>query len=227
MRLSSSARRWKNVARAVLRRPHRASGADQVEGVAHDRSDEPDRTVEEVGDGVSGADRDGPLEQDVAGVEFGVHAVRGDPDLLLVVDERPDEGREAGVCGKQRVVHVEGAVRGQVEDLRRDPRTPVVGDDDVGLCLFEPVHQVGVGAVGDGGRDAVFGGEVGDGVAPDLLVRVLALRMRHHEGDVMLGFEQRFERAVTPGLVAEHGDPHHCLLVGEMGTSYASELRKA
>ncbi len=106
-------------------------------------------------------------------------------------------------------MHVEGAVAGQVEDARGDPRAPVVRHDDVGLRLLEPGEQLFVvGAVADEHRDAVVVGEVGDRVAPDLLVRVLALRVRHDQNDIVFGLQQGLQGAVPPRLIAEHDDPH-------------------
>jgi hypothetical protein len=52
------------------------------------------------------------------------------------------------------------------------------------------------------------GGQVGDRVAPDLLVGVVALGVRDDEHDVVFGVQQGLQRAVPPGLVAEHDDPH-------------------
>src|SRR5690606_33945805 len=117
-----------------------AAGGDEVEGLGDDGADEVDGAVEQVGGGVGRADRDGPLHHDVAGVQLLVHHVRGDADLLLAVDEGPDDGGEARVGGQQRVVDVQRAAAGEAEDLRRDPGAPVVGDDEVGIGLLEAAH---------------------------------------------------------------------------------------
>lgn len=118
-------------------------------------------------------------------------------------------GEKPHVRGQQRVVDVQRAVAGQVVDVRRDPRTPVVGDDDVRLRLLEAREQlVVVRPVADHDRHAVLLRQVGDRVAPDLLVGVLALGVRHDEHHVVFGVQERLEGAVAPGLIAEHDDPH-------------------
>nr|GLK35981.1 hypothetical protein GCM10017611_28380 [Rhodococcus wratislaviensis] len=103
--------------RAVLRRPVRATGRDQLECVEGDRADHVDGAVEQIGDGVCRPDGRRPLQNDVAGVEFLVHQVRGEAYFFLTVDERPDERGESCVLGQERVVNVEGAVAGRVEDV--------------------------------------------------------------------------------------------------------------
>ncbi len=146
---------------------------------------------------------------DVAGVELVVHHVRGDAHLGLAVDQRPDQRGEPGVLRQQRVVDVQRAVAREGEDAWGDPRPPVAGHDDVRVGLPEALEQlVVVRAVAYQHRDAPGLGEVGDGVAPDLLVRVLALGMRHDQHHVVLGVQEGLQSAVAPGLVPEHDDPH-------------------
>ncbi|EGJ74101.1 putative formyltransferase [Streptomyces sp. Tu6071] len=199
---------------AVLRHPlaRVAPRGDEVERFAHEGLDEVDRAVEEVRRRVGGTHGHRALHEDVARVEFGVHAVRRDADALLAVDERPDDRREARVGREQRVVDVERAVRGQVEQLGRQPRAPVVGDDDVRARLPYGVEEfVVVGPVAQQDRHPVLLGEFGDVVVPDLLVGVLTPRVRDDERHLVPGVEQRPQRAMTPGLVAEHDDPHMCI----------------
>lgn len=104
---------------------------------------------------------------------------------------------------------VEGAVAGEVEDVRGDPGAPVVGDDDVGVGSLEAFEEFFVvGAVADEDGDAVFRGEVGHGVGPDFFVGVFALGVGHDQDHVVLGVQEGLQGAVAPGLVTEHDDPH-------------------
>ncbi len=102
--------------RSVLRRPVGTAGRDQIQGVECDGADHVDRAVEQIGDGVGRADRRRTLQHDVARIEFLVHQVRREPDFFFAVDQSPDERGESRVLGQQRIVDVEGAVLGCVED---------------------------------------------------------------------------------------------------------------
>ena len=102
--------------------------------------------------------------------------------------------------------------RGSVEDVRRDPGPPVVGDDDVRVGVLERVApRPRPGGCAPRTGTPFSAAQIRDRVAPDLLVRVVARRVGHHEDDLVLGRQQRLQRAMSPGLVPEHDHPHELL----------------
>lgn len=192
--------------RSVLRRPVGTAGRDQIQGVECDGADHVDRAVEQIGDGVGRADRRRTLQHDVARIEFLVHQVRREPDFFFAVDQSPDERGESRVLGQQRIVDVEGAVLGCVEDLRRQPGTPVVGDDDVGSCFGQRGFEGIVRLVRHVNGYTVLGRQICNRVRPHLFVDVFALRVCDCQHDLVIGVDQGLQGTVAPGLVSERSD---------------------
>lgn len=120
---------------------------------------------------------------------------------------------------------VQRAVAGESEDARRYPGPPVVGHDDVRVRLLEALEQLlVVRPFADQDGYPVLLGEIGYGIAPDLLVRVLAAGVRHDQYHGVLGVEEGLQGAVPPGLVTEHDDPHRFLLGAGMGRASKASL---
>ena len=73
------------------------------------------------------------LVDDRAGVGAFHHAVEGHADARFAVEHRPVDRGATAVFRQQRAVHVEGAERGEREDLRADHVAVVNREDQIGL----------------------------------------------------------------------------------------------
>ena len=74
-----------------------------------------------------------PLGEDRPGVELGVHAMDGDPDLLVSLADRPRDRQRAAMPRQQRGMAVEPAEPGHGERVGRDLPRKAHADDEVGL----------------------------------------------------------------------------------------------
>lgn len=83
------------------------------------------------------ANRELCLEQHVARIEAGVHEHRRNARLLLAVDDAPLHRRRTAVARQERAVHIDAAVRRDIEDALRENLAEGHDDHEVWLLLLE------------------------------------------------------------------------------------------